>query len=181
MKYNKSLTAFAIIIAAAFSALAQAPAGKTKPAPGLERKIFKKLIRLPYYGVFDHITFKVDDGTVTLSGKVAVARNRKDAESEVKRLEGVREVINRIEVLPPSPFDNRIRRRVLQTLATRGMFRYLQEPFPSVRLIVDGGRLVLEGYVANRGDYNLINVLSSGVSDVFSVRNNLLIEKNFEK
>jgi hyperosmotically inducible protein len=143
----------------------------------IERAVFKRLIRLPYYGVFDHITYKVEGETVTLFGKVAIARNRKDAERAIKRVAGVRRVANNIEVLPPSPFDDRIRRRIVRTLAAKGLFRYLQEPNPSVRLIVDGGRVDLEGFVANRGDYNLMNILANGVSDVFSVTNNLAVEK----
>ena len=180
MKQTRLLIIFAIIAAAAFSAAAQTTFVKIKPATGLEQKIFKKLLRLPFYGVFDHLTYKVEGGTVTLYGKVADARNRRDAERAVKKIEGVREVINRIEELPPSPFDERIRRRVLRTLAASGLFRYLQEPNPSVRLIVDGGRVELEGFVATRGDYDLMNILANGVSEVFSVKNNLLIEKEMK-
>lgn len=67
----------------------------------IERAVFKRLIRLPYYGVFDHITYKVEGETVTLFGKVAIARNRKDAERTIKRVAGVRRVINNVEILPP--------------------------------------------------------------------------------
>jgi hyperosmotically inducible protein len=144
----------------------------------LEQKIFKQLIKLPYYGVFDNIKYELNGSTVILSGKVAVARNRKDAENAVEDIAGVREVVNNIEVLPPSPFDNTIRRRVLRTFADRGLYRYLWEPNPSVRIIVDHGHIELEGYVANRGDFNLMNILANGVSGVFSVRNNLVVEKD---
>lgn len=147
----------------------------------LEQKIFKQLIKLPYYGVFDNIKYQVNGDTVVLSGKVAVARNKKDAENVVEDIAGVNRVVNNIEILPPSSFDNSIRRRVLRTFADRGLYRYLWEPNPSVRIIVDSGRIELEGYVANRGDYNLMNILANGVSGVFSVRNNLVIEKDLAR
>lgn len=143
----------------------------------LEQKIFKELIKLPRYGVFDNIKFQLDGSTVILSGKVAVAMNRKDAERSIERISGVQRVVNNIEVLPPSPYDNSIRQRMLQTFADKGLYRYLWEPRPSVRIVVDRGRVELEGYVANRGDYNLMNILANGVSGVFQVRNNLIIEK----
>ena len=143
----------------------------------LEQKIFKQLIKLPYYGVFDNIKYELRGNTVILSGKVAVARNKKDAENAVEDVDGVQRVINNIEVLPPSSFDNSIRRRMVRTLADRGLYRYLWEPNPSVRIIVDSGHVELEGYVATRGDYNLMNILANGVSGVFSVKNNLVIEK----
>ncbi len=143
----------------------------------LERKVFKEIITLPYYGVFDHIAFKIDGGTVTLYGKVADGRNKKDAERFVEDIKGVSNVVNNIKILPVSGFDNSIRRRVLREFADKGLYRYLWEPKPSVRIIVDGGRVSLEGYVANRGDYNLMRILASGVGEVFSVQNNLVIEK----
>ena len=143
----------------------------------IEQNVFKQLIRLPYYGVFDHIAYKVNGDTVTLFGKVAEARNKKDAEYAVKKVAGVRYVNNQIRILPLSPFDDSIRRRTLRTVASKaGLFRYFQGANPSVRIIVDGGHMELEGYVANRFDYNLMNITANGISGVFSVKNNLVVE-----
>lgn len=181
MKYTKSFLILTLIIFSGFSsrAAAQTFVGGKTPAQGIKRKVLKKLLRLPFYGVFDHIAFQMAEDTVILSGRVAEARNKKDAERAVKDIEGVKHVVNNIEILPVSPFDNSIRYRLLKTYAARGagIFRYLQEPNPSVRLIVDGGNVTLEGFVATRGDYNLMNILANGVGDVFSVKNNLIIEK----
>lgn len=152
------------------------------PEPGLERSVFKSLIRLPRYGVFDHIAFKVDGSTVTLFGKVVNAVNKKDAERSVKKVAGVDNVVNNIEILPPSPFDDSIRRRTLRTIAqSGGLFRYFQGANPSVRIIVDRGHVELEGFVANRGDSDLMNILANGVSKVFSVKNNLIVEKEIAR
>ena len=142
----------------------------------IEQKIFKELKRLPNYGVFDFIRFKVSGSTVTLYGKVADSRNRDDAKRFVKDVQGVKNIINNIEILPPSSIDNSIRRQTLRSFSDKGLYRYLWEPNPSVRIIVDGGHVTLEGYVANRGDYNLMNILANGVSGVFSVENHLMIE-----
>jgi hyperosmotically inducible periplasmic protein len=143
----------------------------------MEKKIFKEIIKLPYYGVFDHIAFQINGSSVVLTGEVNNAMNRRDAEQAISKVEGVGSIVNNIRVLPPSPFDNGIRRQLLQSFASKGLYRYLWEPKPSVRIIVDGGRVALEGYVANRGDYNLMNILANSVPGVFSVQNNLLIEK----
>lgn len=149
-----------------------------KNAKTLEQKVFKELIKLPYYGVFDHIAYEVKGDTVILYGRVNNAINKKQAEREVRDIEGVRNVLNNIEILPPSSFDNSIRYRTLREFAnTGGLYRYLWEPNPSVRIIVDRGHITLEGYVANRGDYNLMNILANGVPGVFSVQNNLKIGK----
>lgn len=145
----------------------------------VEQKIFKQINKLPYYGVFDHIAFSYDGGTVTLYGKVANATNRKSAERSIRNIDGVRNVVNKIEILPLGSFDNSIRYQTLRTLANSGgLYRYFWEPNPSVRIIVDRGNVSLEGYVANRGDANLMNILANGVSGVFSVKNNLIVERD---
>ena len=150
-----------------------------KTVQTLERQVFKQLIKLPYYGVFDHIAFKVDGNNVTLYGKVANATNRKTAERTVARIQGVGNVVNNIEILPLSGFDDSIRYRTLRTLANSGgsLYRYLIGPNPSMRIIVENGNVSLEGVVNSKGDSNLANILAHGVSGVFSVKNNLQVGK----
>jgi hyperosmotically inducible protein len=149
----------------------------SKSARTIEQKIFKKILTLPYYGVFDNIKFEVNGSTVTLDGKVHNGRNKSDAKNAVKDIDGVREVINKIEILPPSSFDNSIRRQMLRSFYRDGgsLYRYLQEPRPSMRIIVENGRVTLTGYVANKSDYNLANILANGISGVFSVQNELIV------
>jgi hyperosmotically inducible periplasmic protein len=144
----------------------------------IEDQVRKKILMLPRYEVFDAISYQVSGDTVTLTGKVRNAVNRKDAERSVKRVPGVSRVVNNIEVLPLGSFDDSIRARLYQTLSrSGGLSRYLWTTNPSVRLIVDGGHVTLVGFVSNRGDYNTMNVLAHGVPGVFSVTNNLIIDK----
>jgi len=145
----------------------------------LEQKVFKEIIRLPYYGVFDNIAFQVNGDTVILTGKVVQPTTRRSAERVVEKIQGVGNVVNNIEVLPLSNFDDSIRLQTLRTLQTRGgsLYRYFLGANPSVKIIVDDGHVALEGFVANRGDYNLANILTNGVPGVFSVTNNLVVEK----
>ena len=150
---------------------------QSSSARSIEDQVYKKILRLPRYEVFDHIGFKVDGGTVTLFGKVRNAINKSDAENSVERIAGVTNVVNNIEVLPLGSFDDQIRRNLYVRLSnTGGLSRYLWTVNPSVRLIVDGGHVSLEGYVANRGDYNMMNIVASGIPGVFSVTNNLIID-----
>ncbi|MGA2003424.1 MAG: BON domain-containing protein, partial [Terriglobales bacterium] len=72
------------------------------------KEVRHELVMLPYYGVFDNLSYKVDaDGTVTLLGQVARPVLKSDAENAVKRIEGVEKVVNNIEVLPTSFNDDR--------------------------------------------------------------------------
>ena len=144
----------------------------------ITHEVRHQLLLLPYYGVFDDLAFKVDGGTVTLMGAVTRPTLKSDAEGVVKRVEGVTNVVNQIEVLPLSPDDDRIRMAVYRAiygdsaLSTRYGFRAL----PSIHILVKNGHVQLEGVVANKFDYDLINVRAKGVSGAFSVVNNLQIE-----
>lgn len=180
MKLIKNNLALLIAILAFSYVGANAQSYSVDRSSQVEQKVFKQLVKLPYYGVFDHISYRVDGDTVFLYGKVANAVNKKDAEKSVKRVEGVRKVVNSIEVLPLSRFDNSIRYQTLRTLSTRGgsLYRYFQGANPSVRIIVDNGHVTLEGVVASRGDSNLANILANQVAGVFSVKNNLQIERD---
>ena len=175
---NLLILAVAILGFASFDVKAQTGivAGKTS-ANGIERQVFKEIIKLPYYGVFDNIAYRVDGGTVTLYGKVYQPTTRKSAERVVERIDGVDTVVNNIEVLPLSNFDDSIRIRTLRTLQNAGSLgRYFASINPSVKIIVDRGNITLEGFVANRGDYNLANILTRSVPGAFNVTNNLIIE-----
>lgn len=144
----------------------------------IEKKVFKEIMRMPYYGLFDNIKFKVDGSTVTLMGKVYNGINRKSAAKRIAKIDGVEKVVNNIELLPPSRFDNTIRRRIVRSFANGGsLYRYIIGVNPSMRIIVDRGHITLEGYVSNEGDYRLANILAKGIPGAFSVTNNLEITK----
>lgn len=183
MKYIKNLLILAIAIfgfsTVELNAQSNGIDRNISSQTAIERRVFKEILKLPYYGVFDNIAYKADGGTITLYGKVVRPTTRKDAARVVGRIAGVSNVINNIEVLPLSSFDDSIRLRTLRTLSNDGgsLYRYFLGANPSVKIIVDRGSVTLEGYVANRGDYNLANILANGVFGVFSVKNNLIVEK----
>ena len=142
----------------------------------IEKKVFKELIKMPYYGLFDQISFEVDGDTVTLYGKVYNGVNRKSAERRVEKIEGVANVINNIELLPLSRFDDSIRIRTVRAFNNRGnLYRYLLGANPSIRIIVENGHITLEGYVNNRGDAKFANIIANTVPGTFSVTNNLVV------
>jgi len=147
----------------------------------LVKEIRKELVTLPFFGVFDWLEGKVEpDGTVLLAGQVTRPTLKKDAQRRVEKVEGVERVINQIEVLPLSPNDDRLRRAVFRELFNFNspLFRYGQQPIPSIHIIVSRGKLVLKGVVANKGDSDIANIRARGVPGLFEVRNDLKIEKD---
>src|ERR1041384_7766964 len=78
--------------------------------PRIVREVRHELVTLPYYGVFDWLEYEVqNNGTVILRGQVVRPTTKSDAEGRVKDIDGVRGVVNQIEVLPNSPSDDRLR------------------------------------------------------------------------
>ena len=153
------------------------------PGTADENKITKEvrhaLVTLPYYGVFDDLAFRVNGGTVTLLGAVAQPVLKSDAEKAVKRVEGVSQVVNNIEVLPLSPMDDQIRRAVYRAIYGDPALsdRYGFRAVPSIHIIVRNGHVTLEGVVANQMDKSLINIRANAIPGVFSITNNLLVER----
>lgn len=144
----------------------------------LQKEVRHELVMLPFYDVFDNLAYKVEGGTVTLLGQVTRPTLKSDAERAVKGIEGVERVDNRIEVLPLSPNDDQIRRAVYRAIyGTEGLDRYAMRAVPTIHIIVRNGHVFLEGAVANEGDKNLANIKANGVSGVFSVTNNLQVDR----
>jgi hyperosmotically inducible protein len=137
-----------------------------------------ELVMLPYYGLFDDLAFRVDGGTVTLLGSVVRPTLKDDAGRVVKKVPGVQQVVNNIEVLPVSPLDDQIRRAEYRAIYGDPSIsiRYGYRALPSIHIIVKNGHVTLEGVVANQADKNLIGIKANGVPNVFSVTNNLLSE-----
>jgi hyperosmotically inducible protein len=144
----------------------------------LTKEVRHELVMLPYYNVFDNLAFKVDGSTVTLLGQVSRPTLKSDAERVVKNIEGVEKVVNQIQVLPVSPNDERIRLAVYRAIYGQATLqRYGLQAVPPIHIIVNNGNVTLEGVVATEADKNMANIQAKGVSGVFSVANNLRVEK----
>lgn len=147
------------------------------------KEVRHELVMLPFYGVFDNLSYKVDpDGTVTLLGQVARPTLKSDAENAVKRIEGVEKVVNNIEVLPTSINDDRIRRDVYRAIFGNDVLsQYQLRAVPPIHIIVKNGHVTLEGVVARAMDKQIAGVQANKVSGVFSVTNNLVVEEEEKK
>lgn len=142
------------------------------------KEVRHELVMLPYYGIFDDLAYRVDGSKVTLFGAVTQPVLKSDAEKAVKRVEGVTQVDNQIEVLPLSPNDDRIRRAVYRAIFSKpGLERYQLGAVPPIHIIVKNGNVTLVGSVGSEVDKNVAGIAANGVSGVFGVKNDLRIEK----
>ena len=173
-------------------------------APETARSVQRSLERLPYYGVFDFMAFDVDRGVVTLTGYAYHGSLRHAAEAVTKRTSGVDEVANRVELLPASQNDDRIRWATFYRIYTDAFLSryapggpdqirrelYDSRRFPgmlqplgqyAIHIVVKNGHTTLFGIVDNEGDKQIAEVRAREVTGVFSVENELVIPKKDNK
>lgn len=135
--------------------------------------VSSQVLRYTQFTIFDSVHANVDNGTVTLTGKVTMPYKRNDLEKRVARVAGVREVRNEIEVLPVSIYDDELRYRIARAIYGNSAFwNYAAMANPPIHVIVDRGQVTLEGVVNNNVERMLARSIASSFL-AFSVTNNL--------
>jgi osmotically-inducible protein OsmY len=157
----------------------QPPVDPAQHQAWLTEQVRHKLAMIPWYSVFDNLEYRVDGDSVTLAGQVTRPVIKNEAESSVKKIEGVKVVDNQIEVLPPSPFDDQVRRKEYRSIYSFGPLQpYALGVNPGIHIIVKGGNVTLEGVVRTQADKDAANIRARTVPGVFAVTNNLRVEKS---
>jgi osmotically-inducible protein OsmY len=184
--------------------LTSVPAAQTLSARETTHSVRRALERLPYYGVFDFMAFGIDRGTVTLTGYTYNGSLRYAAEAAAKRTSGVDDVSNRLELLPASQEDDRIRwvtfykiytdaflsryasggeasvrREIYEARRFPGMYQPLG--LYSIHIVVRHGQTTLYGVVDSDLDKRLAEVRAREVFGVFSVENEIVVAKKVAK
>jgi hypothetical protein len=208
MTTNRAVLRNFAAVAAALGALAAVPAAAPVPAAdptqtvAARQTVFevrRALERLPYYGVFDFLVFAVERGTVTLEGYAYQGSLRSEAERVVRRVAGVDEVVNKIQVLPASPNDDRIRWATFYAIYTDDFLsryapggpmavRFALQDFARypgmqplgtypIHIVTSGGRTTLVGIVDTDTDKSLAAIRAREVTGVFAVENDLIVSK----
>ena len=153
-------------------------ASSAKYSSYLNKEVHHRLAMLPWYGVFDNLAYNINGTEVTLTGQVVRPVTKSDALGSVRRIEGVTKVIDNITVLPPSDFDNQIRRAEYRAIFSEAQLSgYSMGVNPSIRIIVDNGHVTLVGYVDNETDVHLATLRANSVPNVFSVTNELKVAR----
>ena len=177
--FSKAVRSLMVVLVLGLGILVTGQQAVAHTNPRMVRQIRNELVTLPYYGVFDWLTYEVqNDGTVVLSGQVVRPSTKSDAEGRVKDVDGVRRVVNQIEVLPNSPSDDRLRLALYRQIYgyNSPLFRYATQSVPSIHIIVNHGHVTLRGVAANKNDANLAYIRARTVPGSFSVSNELTIE-----
>ena len=156
-----------------------AVAGETVPDGQLQQKLAKKLAydRVGYYdNAFNYLALEVKDGAVTLSGATYNDVARDSAFGIVARTPGVKDVVNEVNVLPTSIFDDSLRIRTARAIYNdSALGRYATDPVDPIRIVVENGHVTLYGTVQSAMDRTIAGMRANGVPGVFSVDNKLVV------
>lgn len=127
------------------------------------------------FSIFDDITINVDNRNVVLTGRVTIPLKKKEIETRVAKIDGIRSLTNEIGVLPVSQTDDRLRRVVANAIYSHPNFwRYAERAQPPIHIIIEHQRVTLTGVVENQGDRILAYSLAQ-VSGVLDVENRLQV------
>ena len=123
--------------------------------------------------IFDDVAASVEQGSVTLTGKVTKPYKRKDLEARVAKIDGVKSVRNDIALLPVSAFDDDLRYRVARAIYNNPSFwNYAAMANPPIHILVEHGHVTLTGVVNNNVERMLARSLATGLGEL-SVTNAL--------
>jgi hyperosmotically inducible protein len=148
----------------------------------LHEELSKKLYydRVGWYdSAFNYYTLSVKDGVATIGGQTYNEVGRDSALAIAYRMPGVKDVVSEIKVSPVSMFDDNLRRRTVRALyGDSALGKYAVDPARPIRIIIDGGHVALYGEVISPMDKQIAGMRVGQIPGVFSVENNLVVEKN---
>jgi hyperosmotically inducible protein len=178
MRIGKTITTFlgtAILAATSFGATAASQAEENQ----LNTKVRQAINKLAYYGVFDNIGYSVNNGVVTLTGEVRTYPVHNSAISSVRGVPGVSSVVDNIEVLPLSPYDDSLRIRAYNAIfGFPALSRYALNSRSPIRILVKNGNITLSGVVNSELDRELVFNRVNQISGAFSVTNHLGLDSD---
>jgi hyperosmotically inducible protein len=153
-------------------------AGATGQKENLQvfRDVQRQVLQYPHFTIFDSVSAQVDNGTVTLVARSPCHTKRTTSSAASASVPSVERLVNKIEVLPVSQFDDDLRFRIARAIYSNPNFR----PFatmvnPPIHVIVERGRVTLEGVVNSEVDRMLARSIASNFL-AFGVKNDLKTE-----
>jgi hyperosmotically inducible periplasmic protein len=173
---GRVLLAGALMAGSALAAHKTTPAGPQSDAD-ITRNVQHELLMYPRYSIFDDISYKVQNGQVTLMGAVTEPVKKSDIQNIVARVPGVEGVSDQIEVLPLSNNDNLLRRQIAASIYRfPALSRYGMGTHPSIHIIVDNGHVTLTGIVDSKADKDMAGIRASAAGTSFGpIVNNLQV------
>jgi len=135
--------------------------------------VSRQVQRYVYFTIFDDVSASINQGVVTLTGKVTMPFKAKEIAKRTENVEGVTKVVNKIEVLPVSIYDDELRYEIARAIYGNPSFwHYAAMTNPPIHIIVDRGRVTLTGVVNSNVERMLARSIATSFG-AFDVKNDL--------
>ena len=171
--------AVALLFALALSVASVASAQERKDLQ-IFRDLSESVNRYTQFTIFDSIDASVTQGHVTLGGWVTMPYKKNDLERRIRSIAGVNSVDNKIQVLPVSQFDDELRFRIARAIYGNSAFwNYAAMANPPIHIVVNAGRVTLQGVVQSNVERQLARSLATGFA-AFEVKNELKTDEEVQ-
>jgi hyperosmotically inducible protein len=152
--------------------------GKAESDQRLGERVAEQMRRSTYFTVFDEVQIGVDNGVVTLTGYVTQPIKSDDLARRASHVDGVQEFVNRLEVLPASLSDDRLRSIIANTLYRDPAFsNYASQAVPPVHIIVRNSSVLLTGVVNSEVERRQAENIVRHIPGIIGVQNALRVER----
>jgi len=140
----------------------------------LAEQVSERLRRYVFFSIFDDAEVEVDDGIVTLTGRVTMPQKTDALADLAARVAGVQLIRNGIRTLPVSQSDDRLRYIIARQIYEHPVFSpYAILIDPPVHIIVEHGAVTLTGVVDSEVEQRTAEVIARMALGVMSVTNEL--------
>ena len=144
----------------------------------LAERVADQMRRSPYFTVFDDVEIGVDNGVVTLTGYVTQPIKSDDMAKRASHVDGAQDFVNKIEVLPVSINDDRIRNVVANAIYRDTMFQtYASQAIPPIHIVVRNGSVLLTGVVNSEVERRKAEAIVRNTPGILGVQNALRVER----
>ena len=138
----------------------------------------KQVVTYYAYGIFDNVLLGAQGDKLVVSGQVSQPFKRQDMGNFLSHIKGVAELENRLEVLPTSIDDERLRLAIARAIFRDPYFvHYANQAVPPIHIIVKNGNVTLEGMVNSAVDRAKAENAARFAATFFSLTNNLGVER----
>ena len=144
----------------------------------LQRQVLNTIRGYTNFTIFDDVNVAVIDRAVTLTGRVTMPFKRDDIGTRVAKIDGIKGLVNDIQVLPVSIEDSRLRSRAAQAIYGNSTFwHYASMINPPIHIVVERSRITLTGCVSSEVERMLAYALASQVQGALGVTNELRVDR----
>jgi osmotically-inducible protein OsmY len=144
----------------------------------IAEQVAKRLRRYVFFTIFDDAEIEVDDGVVTLRGRVTMPYKADAFVDLAAHVPGVQEVRSEIRTLPVSLFDDQLRYAIARRIYGDPLFsNYAIQVNPPVHIVVEHGAVTLTGVVNTEVERRKAEIIARGTFGVMSVTNKLRMER----